>query len=88
MVFVDAICAAPTMGGWYRAQIISVDEKSNSCDVKFLDYGGYLSVDASSLRQIRGDFLMLPFQAIECYLANVVPAGIFMKIFVTNACLA
>lgn len=72
---VDAICAAPTMGGWYRAQIISVDEKSNSCDVKFLDYGGYLTVDASSLRQIRGDFLMLPFQAIECYLANVVPAG-------------
>lgn len=72
---VDAICAAPTMGGWYRAQIISVDEKLNSCDVKFLDYGGYLTVDASSLRQIRGDFLMLPFQAIECYLANVVPAG-------------
>lgn len=64
------------MGGWYRAQIISIDEKSNSCDVKFLDYGGYLTVDFLSLRQIRGDFLMLPFQAIECYLANVVPAGI------------
>lgn len=72
---VDAICAAPTMGGWYRAQIISVDEKSHTCDIKFLDYGGYLTIDASSLRQIRGDFLMLPFQAIECYLANVVPAG-------------
>lgn len=69
----DAVCAAPTMGGWYRAQIVEVDSSGESCTVRFLDYGGYLSVESSSLRQIRGDLLMLPFQAVECYLANVAP---------------
>ncbi|KAL1140291.1 hypothetical protein AAG570_000223 [Ranatra chinensis] len=71
----DAICAAPTMGGWYRAQIVDLDEDNQKCDVRFLDYGGYLTLDASLLRQIRGDLLMLPFQAVECYLANVLPVG-------------
>lgn len=42
-------------------------------EVKYLDYGGYGRVSASSLRQLRADFLSLPFQAIECYLANVTP---------------
>ncbi|KAF6204352.1 hypothetical protein GE061_002693 [Apolygus lucorum] len=70
----DAVCAVPTMGGWYRAQIISVNEEERSAYVRFLDYGGFLVVDAASLRQIRGDLLTLPFQAVECYLANVAPA--------------
>uniref|UniRef100_A0A0A9YJ96 A-kinase anchor protein 1, mitochondrial n=1 Tax=Lygus hesperus TaxID=30085 RepID=A0A0A9YJ96_LYGHE len=70
----DAVCAVPTMGGWYRAQIISVSEEERTAYVRFLDYGGFLVVDAASLRQIRGDLLTLPFQAVECYLANVAPA--------------
>lgn len=65
------------MGGWYRAQIMNIDEQNATSDVRFLDYGGYLTVNNSLLRQIRGDFLLLPFQAIECMLANVVPAGRF-----------
>ena len=32
------------------------------CDVKYIDYGGYDTVPADSLRQIRTDFLTLPFQ--------------------------
>uniref|UniRef100_A0A1B6DQ92 Tudor domain-containing protein n=1 Tax=Clastoptera arizonana TaxID=38151 RepID=A0A1B6DQ92_9HEMI len=72
---IDAICVAPTMGGWYRAQIMSIDEENATSYVRFLDYGGYLTVSNSVLRQIRGDFLLLPFQAIECLLANVVPIG-------------
>ncbi|XP_075220753.1 A-kinase anchor protein spoonbill [Lycorma delicatula] len=71
----DAICAAPALGGWYRAQIINIDEDSKSVDVRFLDYGGFLTLETSALRQIRGDLMTLPFQAVECLLANVVPAG-------------
>uniref|UniRef100_A0A224XLB2 Putative a-kinase anchor protein 1 mitochondrial-like isoform x1 n=1 Tax=Panstrongylus lignarius TaxID=156445 RepID=A0A224XLB2_9HEMI len=70
----DAVCAAPTMGGWYRAQIVSLDEEAGNSTVRFLDYGGYLTMESSNLRQIRADLLALPFQAVECYLANVAPA--------------
>ncbi|XP_047110307.1 A-kinase anchor protein 1, mitochondrial-like [Schistocerca piceifrons] len=69
------ICAAPTMGGWYRAQIVSVEPETNVCEVKFVDYGGYLSLEHTALRQIRSDFMTLPFQASECFLANVIPTG-------------
>ncbi|XP_046447295.1 A-kinase anchor protein 1, mitochondrial-like isoform X2 [Daphnia pulex] len=44
-------------------------------DICFVDYGGYSRVPASCLRQIRADFMSLPFQAIECLLANVAPAS-------------
>nr|CAD7431376.1 unnamed protein product [Timema monikensis] len=74
-VNVSVICVAPTMGGWYRAMVVSVDEENDTCDVKFVDYGGYQTVENSALRQIRSDFMMLPFQATECYLANVSPVG-------------
>nr|XP_018914274.1 PREDICTED: KH domain-containing protein akap-1 [Bemisia tabaci]XP_018914275.1 PREDICTED: KH domain-containing protein akap-1 [Bemisia tabaci]XP_018914276.1 PREDICTED: KH domain-containing protein akap-1 [Bemisia tabaci]XP_018914277.1 PREDICTED: KH domain-containing protein akap-1 [Bemisia tabaci] len=70
----NAVVAAPAMGGWYRAQIVEIIE-NNQCQVRFLDYGGYSTLDCSMLRKIRADFLCLPFQAIECALANVVPAG-------------
>lgn len=39
--------------------------------MKFLDYGGFAYVENSKLRQIRGDFMLLPFQAAECVLANI-----------------
>ena len=39
------------------------------CDIKYLDYGGYHSISVDSLRQIRTDFLSLPFQVItDCCL--------------------
>lgn len=69
----NTICAAHSLGAWYRAIILSV-ENETSLNVKFLDYGGYATVDQSMLRQIRGDFLLLPFQSSECLLANVSPA--------------
>ena len=43
------------------------------CDVKLVDYGGYSKIPIMSLRQIRCDFMTLPFQASECYLANIKP---------------
>lgn len=71
----NVICVAPTVEGWYRAQVVAVDAETDTCDIKFVDYGGYLTLNSSLLRQIRGDFMTLPFQAAECYLANVVPIG-------------
>ncbi|UYV75248.1 AKAP1 [Cordylochernes scorpioides] len=69
-----AICAAPVISGWFRAQVVSaVDEDTQECDIKFLDYGGYIRIHISMLRQIWSDFMVLPFQATECYLADVVP---------------
>lgn len=43
------------------------------CDVKFVDYGGYTSVKVDQLRQIRSDFMTLPFLAVDVYLSNVAP---------------
>jgi A-kinase anchor protein 1 len=58
----------------YRIQVVSTDDISNdSCEIKFLDYGGFDKIAVSELWQIRQDFLNLPFQAVECYLSNVIP---------------
>jgi A-kinase anchor protein 1 len=70
---VGIICAAPMFNGWYRALVVNVYDDSDEVDIKFVDYGGYSKVQACLLRQIRSDFTVLPFQAIECYLANIVP---------------
>jgi len=69
----NTVCVAPCDGGWYRCQVVSVDTVSEQCDIKYLDYGGYHTLPITDLRQIRTDFLTLPFQAIECYLANISP---------------
>lgn len=75
------MCAAPSQGSWYRTEVIDVRTASPEdglpaeevvCDIKFVDYGGYMTLPASALRQIRTDFMMLPFQATECYLADVI----------------
>ncbi|XP_029656564.1 uncharacterized protein LOC115230553, partial [Octopus sinensis] len=67
------ICAAPMMDSWYRAVIVAVSEDSDECEIKFVDYGGYSQVLWNDLRQIRSDFMTLPFQAVEVYLANITP---------------
>jgi A-kinase anchor protein 1 len=54
---------------------IPENEEDYEVDICFVDYGGYSRVPASCLRQIRADFMSLPFQAIECLLANVAPAS-------------
>ncbi|CAF1129760.1 unnamed protein product [Adineta ricciae] len=67
------ICAAPTQAGWFRALITVYNSNDDMAMIKFLDYGGYLYVDASSLRVLRQDFMVIPFQAAEVYLDSVVP---------------
>lgn len=79
-----SICVAPTSYGWHRAmvteylsveeaqqQIPDYNEECGLATVKFLDYGGYLTIPANQLRQLRSDFMLLPFQAVECYLDGI-----------------
>lgn len=67
----NTLCAAYSVHAWYRAIVLSSDTETDTSYVKFLDYGGFAYVENSKLRQIRGDFMLLPFQAAECMLANV-----------------
>lgn len=68
------VVAVPLNGGWYRAVVNKVLE-NDQCEVRFVDYGGYQTMSASLFRQIRVDFMTLPFQASECYLADIKPAN-------------
>jgi len=70
---VGLVCVTKQNDKYYRIQIVSYDISTDCCEVKFLDYGGTEKVDTSELLQIRQDFLNLPFQAVECYLSNVIP---------------
>ena len=82
------ICAALMNNHWFRAVVVNVippaapvqpsdqDQNEEQVVVRFVDYGGYACIPLSSLRMIRQDFLTLPFQAVECYLANVAPHSI------------
>ncbi|XP_008927703.2 A-kinase anchor protein 1, mitochondrial [Manacus vitellinus] len=73
-VEVGIICAAPGLdGAWLRAQVINYFEETDEVELKYVDYGGYDKVKVDTLRQIRSDFLTLPFQGAEVLLDNVVP---------------
>ncbi|XP_077397278.1 A kinase (PRKA) anchor protein 1b [Festucalex cinctus] len=71
---VGVICAAPAVeGAWWRAQVITFYKDSNEVEIRYVDYGGYDRVKIDSLRQIRSDFVTLPFQGAEVLLDNVAP---------------
>lgn len=67
----NAICALCVQENWYRVQIVSHSSQAKTSEVKYLDFGGYVTVKSSELRQIHADFMSIPFQAIECVLSNV-----------------
>jgi len=69
----NTVCVAYSVDSWYRVMVLSTDEATDTSYVKFMDFGGYAYVENENLRQIRRDFIMLPFQAAECFLANVLP---------------
>ena len=49
---------------------MSYDAVTDICDVKYLDYGGYSTLEAKELRKIRTDFMKLPFQVPYAYLLS------------------
>ncbi|XP_072515274.1 A-kinase anchor protein 1, mitochondrial [Salminus brasiliensis] len=68
------VCAAPSAdGGWWRAQVIQHYKDSDNVQIRYVDYGGYVTFNLSALRQIRSDFVALPFQGSEVMLENVAP---------------
>ena len=48
-------------------QVVSYDAVTDydGVAVKYLDYGGYSTIEAKELRKIRSDFLKLPFQVFK-----------------------
>ncbi|KAJ8363627.1 hypothetical protein SKAU_G00124580 [Synaphobranchus kaupii] len=75
-VVVGDIVAAPYRdhGTWNRARVLGILE-SGLVDLYYVDFGDNGELPPESLRPVRSDFLSLPFQAIECSLAGVCPAG-------------
>ncbi|KAM9456064.1 uncharacterized protein akap1a isoform 2-T2 [Clarias gariepinus] len=68
------LCAAPSPdSAWWRAQVIQHYKDSDIVQIRYVDYGGYVTVNLSSLKQIRSDFVTLPFQASEVMLENLAP---------------
>ncbi|XP_052060884.1 uncharacterized protein LOC127701133 isoform X2 [Mytilus californianus] len=72
----EAICAAkfPDDDRWYRVKVICEQEEGN-VEVFYGDYGDKRTVTREDLFQLPQDFMMVPFQAIECELAHVQPRG-------------
>lgn len=58
---------------WVRAEVVAVQEDKDEVTARLVDVGGYIQVPIEDLRQIRVDFVSIPFQATECRLANLVP---------------
>ncbi|XP_060059771.1 A-kinase anchor protein 1, mitochondrial [Erinaceus europaeus] len=73
-VEITVICAAPGAdGAWWRAQVVDSYEETNEVEIRYVDYGGYKRVKVDVLRQIRSDFVTLPFQGAEVLLDSVMP---------------
>jgi len=70
------VCVAQMNEDWYRAEVVDLQEENaevTGVTARLVDVGGYVQVPFDSLRQIRSDFITIPFQATECRLANVIP---------------
>ncbi|XP_027564183.1 tudor and KH domain-containing protein isoform X1 [Neopelma chrysocephalum] len=70
------IVAAPYPGDgqWYRARVLALLDNGH-WDLYYVDFGDNGEAPQEALRTLRGDFLSLPFQAIECSLAGIRPSG-------------
>ncbi|KAL0821556.1 hypothetical protein ABMA28_005008 [Loxostege sticticalis] len=67
-------------GRWYRARVHDIlpnefDATKQVADVFYVDYGDSEYVAVNELCELRADLLRLRFQAMECFLAGVKPAG-------------
>lgn len=62
---------------WYRAEVLETRYNSEEKVAKlyYVDYGDTDMVPCKDLYELRTDFLRLHFQAVECFLAKVEPAG-------------
>lgn len=82
---IGTVCVGQIDGHWYRLQIIEYEPDGTMCVAKYLDFGGYCQIQTTELRQIRTDFMTVPFQAIECVLGDIKPKGGEWSIDATQA---
>lgn len=59
--------------GWYRAEVISVDELEKTAKVCYLDYGNSETVSLADVRPLLGKLREVPVQGIPCKVVSVVP---------------
>ncbi|XP_036365272.1 uncharacterized protein LOC115219318 [Octopus sinensis] len=67
---VVAVCLS-NQSQWYRARVTAV--LNNSYKVFCVDYGYNEEVPKDNVCRLREEYLSLPYQAVECYLANIKP---------------
>lgn len=60
---------------WVRAEVLIIQEEKDQVTARLVDVGGYVQVPIDELRQIRADFVTIPFQSTECRLANIAPVN-------------
>ena len=72
---VGSLVAAPFPhdASYYRARVVAVNDKE--AELYYVDFGDPGTMPLDKIYKLDGDFLSLPHQAFECYLANVKPAG-------------
>lgn len=58
-------------GIWYRARVMEMCENDKAYEVMYVDYGTVENISLDNMREIEPRYLHLPFQAIQCDLANV-----------------
>ena len=58
-------------GGWYRALVLKTTSAWNDVAVFYVDFGNSEEVPETEVRSLSPEFMHLPFQAVECRLADV-----------------
>ncbi|CAK9814481.1 KH domain-containing protein akap-1 [Anthophora plagiata] len=58
---------------WVRVCVEQPDPDGEQHLVRLVDHGGYWFFSNPEMKKIRSDYLTLPFQAIEVFLANIQP---------------
>ncbi|XP_017877636.1 A-kinase anchor protein 1, mitochondrial [Ceratina calcarata] len=58
---------------WVRVIVEQPDPQGEQHLVRLVDHGGYWFFSNAEMKKIRSDYLSLPFQAIEIFLANIQP---------------
>nr|XP_006820502.1 PREDICTED: uncharacterized protein LOC102809228 [Saccoglossus kowalevskii] len=70
----EIVCAQLTADNkWYRALITDVLVEKEKVKAFYLDYGNSEFLRFCNIRTILPEFLLLPFQAVECFLFDLEP---------------
>lgn len=60
---------------WLRCQVITYSSQDDTCDILFVDHGGYKTVPITHLRELKPEMLFLPFQTVQVYLDGINPSN-------------